>query len=1041
MGTAPLWTRSRVLIVVLGLTTLFYAAFLILLFLRLPSDGYGTYVSQQGFIINRAVAGGDLQKDDVVVRVGDGSGSEQGREWGFDIKLMYPGVWYHRIFGPTPPTAATRSYAVLRNGVEFPAEVQFTRVSVEDLISRTGILFFLGLVFVLSGLFIVMRRGDDRAGRLMALALLCEGLNLFNNILSLFSVNLSVSFYWLFSPLDHVSFWATFALLLHIFLVFPKELAWFRRHPRTVWAIYALNPLLSIAGGLILGGESPLAMRTSSYQVGYPIAAMQLLGALGLMLHTYRSTSHSLIHSQIRWILWGVAIGTAGWLVFYAIPIVVTGAPVTDLSLAMIPVVFIPISLIFAVTRYRLLEIDRVINRSLVYGTLSIFLVGVYFVSVALISRGLQLFTGGEEDTTVVFLSTLTVALVFALVRDYFQQVIDRTFYPDKLNFQRLLYRVSREMSTTIIFDELIVLLTETIPQRLAVNGATFFVLDASEQEFVSYGTLATAASIPRSQELEDLLKDERLLLAGLDKEKLPCFRAVMGMRVCLPLFSHGHLVGLYFFGPKLSGGSYSGGELEILRTLGHQVAIAVENTRLYHQVQVYSRSLEDLVHQRTRELEQAHETLAAEHNKLDAILNTIADGLIVTDTQGCIILTNPVFESIVGRPATRLIGLSLFEAVADRDLRGIVEQALAEPTQVFNGDVALEGHVYRASACALYTETLRDASAVPFGGQIVSTDPHTHRDDSVGGVVTVLRDVTQEVAVDRMKTDFISTVSHEMRTPLTAVLGFAKLIRRTLERDVFPILPAAGRKSERAKTRINENLDIIESEGLRLVRLINDVLDIAKMEAGKIEWRAEEVDPFQVIRSAVASTSSLAQEKGLPVIVELQVEGRENQANPLILWGDPDRLVQVITNLLSNAIKFTDHGEINVRCSVMEAGQVAVWQAGLSASAQSSSKLSRRGAEPVLLVTVADTGAGIAPQDLPTVFEKFKRANAVLDGHHRGTGLGLPICKEIVEHHGGAIWVESEPGVGSTFCVAVPLALESGLVASQGSLIEEIED
>jgi CheY-like chemotaxis protein len=201
------------------------------------------------------------------------------------------------------------------------------------------------------------------------------------------------------------------------------------------------------------------------------------------------------------------------------------------------------------------------------------------------------------------------------------------------------------------------------------------------------------------------------------------------------------------------------------------------------------------------------------------------------------------------------------------------------------------------------------------------------------------------------------------------------------------PHLQQADARVQREAMRVQENLGIIIDEGERLTRLINDVLDLAKIEAGKVEWNMQDVSLLDIVRSAVHSTSALARDKGLDVRLVPQGEGFR-------VYGDHDRLVQVVTNLLSNAIKFTDEGTIT--CIL----------------AQDTDAVT---------VKVIDTGIGIAQVDLDKVFEKFKQVGDTLTNKPQGTGLGLPICKEIIEHHGGRIWVESEPGTGSTFSFMLP--------------------
>ena len=181
----------------------------------------------------------------------------------------------------------------------------------------------------------------------------------------------------------------------------------------------------------------------------------------------------------------------------------------------------------------------------------------------------------------------------------------------------------------------------------------------------------------------------------------------------------------------------------------------------------------------------------------------------------------------------------------------------------------------------------------------------------------------------DAAKSSFLSTVSHELRTPLTSVLGFAKIIRRRLEERLFPLIPEDDRKVQQAKTQVIENLNVVVSEGERLTKLIDDVLDLAKIEAGKFTWNMQSVSISEVIERATAATASLFEAKKLNLIRNIE-PGLAN------VTGDQDRLIQVVINLISNAVKFTDAGSIT--CSAR-----------------------RQGGE--VLVSVADSGIGITPR------------------------------------------------------------------------------
>jgi len=235
---------------------------------------------------------------------------------------------------------------------------------------------------------------------------------------------------------------------------------------------------------------------------------------------------------------------------------------------------------------------------------------------------------------------------------------------------------------------------------------------------------------------------------------------------------------------------------------------------------------------------------------------------------------------------------------------------------------------------------------------------------------------------LDKMKDTFLSTVSHELRTPLTSIKSFTEILLSYEEED---------------KETQREFLNIINEESDRLTKLIDDFLDISKIDSGRIRWENTELVITEIIKSATNATSALSTQKNLRVNVELE-------PNLPPVWGDKDRLVQVVTNLLSNAIKFTpEGGEIRVAAEVLkgsEAGSVS----------------------DVMRVSVSDTGIGVAPEEQERIFEKFRQAGNTLTDKPKGTGLGLAICKEIVEHYGGKIWVESELGKGSTFYFTLPI-------------------
>ena len=257
---------------------------------------------------------------------------------------------------------------------------------------------------------------------------------------------------------------------------------------------------------------------------------------------------------------------------------------------------------------------------------------------------------------------------------------------------------------------------------------------------------------------------------------------------------------------------------------------------------------------------------------------------------------------------------------------------------------------------------------------------------------------------LDEMKSSFLSSVSHELRTPLTSVLGFARLIDKDFA-TAFQVLGRGNPPLERKAKRIRGNLGIIVNEGERLTRLINDFLDLAKIESGKLEWHDRLLDMDAIVHRAVEATSNRFAEKPQ---VGLFVEAAQGLPS---LVADPDRLTQVVVNLLDNAAKFTDQGRVDVSLGTGERG--------------------------VIELHIKDTGQGIPEEELELIFDKFHqlRPKDTINRKPPGTGLGLAICKQIVEHYRGVIRVVAQPGQGAEFIVTLP-SLDVTATASEAEIL-----
>jgi len=414
-----------------------------------------------------------------------------------------------------------------------------------------------------------------------------------------------------------------------------------------------------------------------------------------------------------------------------------------------------------------------------------------------------------------------------------------------------------------------------------------------------------------------------------------------------------------------------------------------------YRKTQQYESAvgtLNQLVDQRTT-------ALRTEHARLDTVLNSMADGLIVTQANGLIALVNPAFLRMI--PAKGVtIGQPIRQVVKQKALHQVIEQAAHSTGHVFSTRFSLEDRHYQASA---------------------RTIENTTPTDGLPGVVTVMRDVTAEMQAEQVRLDFVSNVSHELRTPLTSVVGFAKVIRQLFSEEIYPKMQASDRATTEILDIIDEDLDILTEESERLTRLINDVLDLSRMDAESLKWDTKRVNALQIVNQTVALFNAAAVERGLALIVDAPDQV------PLI-EADSDRFKQVLTNLIANALKFTPSGSILVRLQTIQPGQtLALWPHHYCPdSARSDWPLLTSGvARPWLILGVTDSGVGIAPEELAMIFERFGQAGHLMTDKPTGTGLGLAICLNIVQRLDGFLWVESELGTGSRFMMALPTIAE----------------
>lgn len=350
-----------------------------------------------------------------------------------------------------------------------------------------------------------------------------------------------------------------------------------------------------------------------------------------------------------------------------------------------------------------------------------------------------------------------------------------------------------------------------------------------------------------------------------------------------------------------------------------------------------------------------------AERRQAEGALRTLVAGsplgIMACDARGAVSVWNPAMERLLGWSAGAVVG-------------GPPPHV---PPETRGEWTALQERVLRGETVTGARWEHRDR-----GGRAVqvslSLAPLHDADGGVRGMIVLMEDVCERVRVERMKDEFVSVVSHELRTPLTSIRGSLGL----LASGRLGTLSAQGRRM----------MDIAAQNTDRLVRLVNDILDLERLDAGRVRMQPCTVEADALVQQAIDALHGVAER------AEVRLD---NGAASLCVHADPDRVVQVLTNLLGNAIKFSPPGSV-VRASAEQSGSRVVFR-------------------------VEDRGRGIPPELLESIFERFQQVDSSDARQKGGSGLGLAIARSIVQQHGGRIWAQSVPGEGSTFRFTLPSA------------------
>ncbi len=547
------------------------------------------------------------------------------------------------------------------------------------------------------------------------------------------------------------------------------------------------------------------------------------------------------------------------------------------------------------------------------------------------------------------------------------------------------LIRASQYISALVKLEELLGRIMETAMEVVGAERG-FLLLSQSiaqgksrthddQEELVAVVSnisgkqLGAGAVFDGSRSVVDAVVKDRqprvIVDAGVDmhwRERASVVRNNLRSILCVPLITkNNQMLGIIYLDSRLVSGLFSVNDLTLLQTFAVQAAISIENAILVRQEKEMERQI-FLAEERARYadiLREKNMALAAEKSKMNTMVEKMSEGIIMFGENDQLVILNAIARDLLGCSGTVDQSMLLYCLREIKLLESLDEIRNAYPASWMK-EVRVDNtytRVIRAEGLQILDETQRPL-----------------------GIVIIMRDVTRERQTDQLKNDFIAMVSHELRTPLVAV----KAATATL------LGQSAGQMNERQQ----HLLAIAKNNMQRLEKLIDALLDVAKIEAGQMAVFGQPTDIVGLIDDTVHIFEASARERHVRLFWD-----PPSGIPPIVIDGD--KITQVVSNLLGNAVKFTPPG-----------GCITV-----TVSYENS----------MIRVKVADTGLGIPQADLGKIFDKFYQVTRKTDERvgSGGTGLGLTICKAIVEKHGGSIWVESKVGKGSTFCFTLPARLE----------------
>lgn len=766
-----------------------------------------------------------------------------------------------------------------------------------------------------------------------------------------FSTSLFCFLLWLIGP-----------LAVHMHFFFPQAI-----RPRGGRPILAGLYGLAFLGGLpsvFWGPELVVSNLLGPFWVvaGRLFLAINLLLVVGILLYVYYFAATPGARGKVRLIASGCILSVLPVVALSILPDAFLQEPLLPYHYAFLLLSVVPLTYGYVIFRPRLIRVDRRVSRGATYVLVYLFFGSTFAFTLMSLHR-YQLFSVAQIPLIGTLLALVLIAFYNSLARGV-QKFVDTIFYGGWYEYHSATVQLTQGLEELKELHTLAKTVSQRLVETLRLQAACVILRDG-EGVFSSLEVTPTAVrGVWPVEKLSALSGDDLswfLELGVIDGVSLPGrltgYQLSMderrllnaeGVDLWVPVSGHGKLQGLLVLGPRCGGDVFSSEDLDILNLVARQIGTVVENIHLVMQLKSYAAELERKVQERTLELHNAKE-------RVEAVLASVGDGVIVTDLRGQILIVNTAFEGKSGYLTSELVGQNvsvLFNGQNDPALLQDIQSMIAG------------GEIWRGEL------TGQCKNGQTYDVQL-TVSPVCNPSGAIMGYVGSQRDITRQKELDRLKDQFITNISHDLRTPITNISLYLDLLE-----------DAQYDRRERL-------LGVLKEQSHLLRSMVEDVLTLYRLtsqEPKEDDFR--EVDLNPLVEQVVAAHRPVAETAGLRLIFEPCVD-------LLPVRGDPKKLARAFTNLISNAVRYTPEGEVRVG--------IYPW-------------------DDLVCLEVRDTGIGIEAQDLPHIFERFYRGRHVGESDSIGTGLGLAIVKDVIDLHGGSIDVESEPGKGSVFRLCLPM-------------------